>query len=205
MTRPAEHWHILLVDDDPVDRKVFCRMVLQQKLPYDVQEVASCQEARDVLGTKPFDLALMDYELVDGTGVDLLPDFLAAGVPVVMLTGAGTEEIAARSMRVGASDYIIKDGEGQYLRTIPMTIKNVIARSRAEKERDRLLVELKQAVDTIQNLRGLLPICATCKKIRNDRGYWQSVESYVTEHSQAEFTHSICPECHNMYVAELES
>ena len=59
----------------------------------------------------------------------------------------------------------------------------------------KLIGELTEALGNIKTLRGLLPICASCKKIRDDRGYWQKVESYISEHTQAEFTHGICPEC----------
>jgi hypothetical protein len=58
-----------------------------------------------------------------------------------------------------------------------------------------LIVELQDAVGKIKTLNGLLPICAHCKKIRDDKGYWKQIESYIIEHSEAEFSHGICPEC----------
>ena len=63
------------------------------------------------------------------------------------------------------------------------------------RQRTRLITELRVALEGIKTLRGLIPICAQCKKIRNDEGYWQQVESYVGEHSEAEFTHGLCPGC----------
>ena len=74
-------------------------------------------------------------------------------------------------------------------------LREVTDRKQAEAERERLIAELRQALRDIKNLRGLLPICASCKKIRDDQGYWQSLEQYVTEHSEAQFTHGLCPEC----------
>ena len=65
----------------------------------------------------------------------------------------------------------------------------------AEEEREKLIVKLQDALENIKTLRGLLPMCAWCKKIRDDKGYWQKVEDYVREHSDATFTHGICPEC----------
>ncbi|MFZ1987390.1 MAG: hypothetical protein WAU91_23475 [Desulfatitalea sp.] len=62
-------------------------------------------------------------------------------------------------------------------------------------EKDRLIVELKGALSKVKTLSGLLPICASCKKIRDDKGYWNQIESYIHGHSEAEFSHSICPEC----------
>jgi hypothetical protein len=66
---------------------------------------------------------------------------------------------------------------------------------RAEEEREKLIAELKDALASIKTLKGMLPICASCKKIRDDKGYWSQIEAYVHEHSEAEFTHAICPEC----------
>lgn len=62
-------------------------------------------------------------------------------------------------------------------------------------ERDKLVAEIQDALDNIKTLRGLLPVCAYCKKVRNDKGYWEQIEGYLSEHSQAEFTHGVCPEC----------
>lgn len=62
-------------------------------------------------------------------------------------------------------------------------------------ERDRLVVKLQDALAHVKTLRGLFPVCAYCKKVRNDRGYWEQIEEYIANHSQAEFTHGVCPEC----------
>ncbi len=69
------------------------------------------------------------------------------------------------------------------------------SRKRAEIEKDKLIVELKEALDKVKTLSGLLPICASCKKIRDDKGYWNQMESYIQSHSNAEFSHGICPDC----------
>jgi PAS domain-containing protein len=68
-------------------------------------------------------------------------------------------------------------------------------RKRAEKEKEKLIEELQEAFNNIKTLRGLIPICAWCKKVRDDRGYWKQVEDYIREHSDADFTHGICSEC----------
>jgi len=74
-------------------------------------------------------------------------------------------------------------------------VRDVSSRKSAEREREKLIFELRDALSNIKMLRGLLPMCAWCKKIRDDKGYWKQVETYITEHSDAEFTHGICPEC----------
>jgi PAS domain S-box-containing protein len=75
------------------------------------------------------------------------------------------------------------------------SINDISEHKRLEAERDRLSSGLREAMGKVRQLSGLLPICASCKKIRDDRGYWQQIEAYVRDHSEAEFSHSICPDC----------
>ena len=72
---------------------------------------------------------------------------------------------------------------------------DITERKQAENERERLIYELKQALTKVKTLSGMLPICASCKKIRDDKGYWNQIETYIKNHSEADFTHSICPDC----------
>jgi PAS domain S-box-containing protein len=74
-------------------------------------------------------------------------------------------------------------------------VKDITERKLAEEERDKLIVEIQEALAKVKHLSGLLPICASCKKIRNDKGFWEQVETYISEHSEALFSHAICPEC----------
>ena len=76
-------------------------------------------------------------------------------------------------------------------------------RKRAEEERERLIGKLQEALAKVKTLSGLLPICASCKRIRNDQGYWQQIEAYIRDHSEAEFSHSVCPECSEKLYPEL--
>jgi PAS domain S-box-containing protein len=73
--------------------------------------------------------------------------------------------------------------------------RDITDRKQAEKERERLIEELKTALAEINTLRGLLPICSNCKKIRDDAGKWEQIEVYISKHSEAEFTHGLCPDC----------
>jgi len=73
--------------------------------------------------------------------------------------------------------------------------RDVSARKSMEAERERLIGDLQAALDNIKTLTGLIPICAGCKQIRDDQGYWQCVEQFVQERSDAQFSHSMCPEC----------
>ena len=82
--------------------------------------------------------------------------------------------------------------------------RDVTDRKRIELEREKLIADLQAAITDIKTLRGLLPICASCKKIRDDSGYWQHLEHYVSEHSEAQFSHSLCPECIAKLYPELD-
>ena len=75
------------------------------------------------------------------------------------------------------------------------SLRDITDRKQLEEERERLIVELQGALAKIKRLSGLLPICSSCKKIRDDQGYWQQVEVYLWDHSEAEFTHGLCPDC----------
>jgi PAS domain S-box-containing protein len=86
------------------------------------------------------------------------------------------------------------DAEGAVVGAIE-TLRDITASKLAEQDRDKLIAELKEALAKVRTLSGMLPICASCKKIRDDKGYWNQIESYISKHSEAVFSHGICPEC----------
>jgi len=88
----------------------------------------------------------------------------------------------------------IRDRDGRVMGASTVA-RDITQRKAEEQERLRLIQELTDALTQVKTLSGLLPICASCKKIRNDNGYWEAVETYISEHSDADFTHGICPEC----------
>ncbi len=89
-------------------------------------------------------------------------------------------------------------------RELTLAQKEIERRKRAEREREELIGDLKAALSEVKTLRGFLPICAYCKKIRDDAGYWQKIEMYIQQRSEAQFTHGICPECAKMLYTEFE-
>jgi PAS domain S-box-containing protein len=129
---PEERIKILLLDDDEIDRLAVQRYVEREQLPYDLETASSIAEARRRLIQKRYDLVLLDYQLPDGTGLEVLAD--VRDMPAIFITGSGDEKIAAKAMRQGAYDYLIKDPERNYLIVLPVTIKNVLDRKRAEKD-----------------------------------------------------------------------
>ena len=89
--------------------------------------------------------------------------------------------------------FVLRDGDGTK-RLAGLSI-DITERKRAEQERERLVGELQEALAQVKALKGFIPICASCKNIRDDEGYWQQIESYLCEHTDLEFTHGICPAC----------
>ena len=92
-------------------------------------------------------------------------------------------DMTATIMRWHSTDYVV------------LSLRDVTERILREQERERLLHELQEAMSRVQTLSGLLPICASCKAVRDDQGYWNQIEAYIRDHSEAEFSHGICPDC----------
>ncbi|MBW2466706.1 MAG: PAS domain-containing protein, partial [Deltaproteobacteria bacterium] len=99
--------------------------------------------------------------------------------------------------------YPIFGEDGELLHMIEYAI-DISQRRIVEEEKEELISKLQEALEKVKLLRGLIPICASCKKIRDDKGYWKQIESYIRDHSEAEFTHSICPDCYKQQMEELE-
>ncbi len=118
---------------------------------------------------------------------------------VLMVTAQNRPEDLKMVLEAGADDYIAKPIEaaliGVQLAVAERRVEQLELPKAAEADRERYIVELKNATTKITALQGLLPICSSCKKIRHDNGYWQQIEDYVGQHSGADFTHGICPEC----------
>lgn len=89
---------------------------------------------------------------------------------------------------------LLRDSRGRIKGRL-ILIRDITRRKTAEAEKERLYTELKASMEQTRKLQGLLPICAHCKNIRDDEGYWHQVDDYVTRHSDATFSHGICPDC----------
>jgi response regulator of citrate/malate metabolism len=119
-------------------------------------------------------------------------------LPFIFVTGAMGEETTIATFECGATDYVLKNHLDNLAHAVRRAMREAEERARrkeAEAERERLIHALKAALANVKVLHGLLPICASCKMIRDDHGYWNQLELYLQEHSDATFTHSLCPEC----------
>jgi len=88
----------------------------------------------------------------------------------------------------------VKDEKGRVTSVICIS-KDITERKKIEQEREKLILDLRGAMAKIRTLSGMFPICAGCKRIRNDQGYWTQIETYLRDHSDAEFSHGLCPDC----------
>lgn len=135
---------ILIVEDDLVDQIAFDRFAQAEELPYEYVFAGSVKEASEILDREKFDVVLLDYKLGDGTAFDLFEKLKET--PFIIVTGTGHEEMAVRAMKAGAYDYIIKDMDGYYLKTLPMTVENALKRKQAEEELLRYRKHLEDLV-----------------------------------------------------------
>jgi PAS domain S-box-containing protein len=117
-------YKILLVEDDKLDQMAFTRMVEHKELPYDCTVAGSVAQARDILKSERFDIVISDYSLGDGTAFDVMD--LVKNTPVILVTGAGDEELAVTAWKAGVHDYLIKDHERNYLKAISKTVDNAV-------------------------------------------------------------------------------
>jgi len=150
-------YKVLLIEDDKIDQTAFKQLVEDEKLPYDCTIAGSVSEANSILGADTFDIAIIDYVLGDGTAFDIFDSI--KDIPFIIATGAGDEGVAVRAMKAGASDYLIKDHERNYLKVLPVSVENVVKGKETEeklKTYDRLKNEL--AVTVSQELRTSLGI-----------------------------------------------
>ncbi|OHB62176.1 MAG: hypothetical protein A2167_01695 [Planctomycetes bacterium RBG_13_46_10] len=142
-----EMYKVLMIEDDKLDQLAFERLVETEKLHYEYNIVSSVEMASDILRRQKFDIVISDYLLGDGTAFDLLD--LVKNTPVIVVTGIGNEEVAVNAWRAGAYDYLAKDKEGSYLKTLPITVENAINHKRAEGNLQLLSGAIMSTVDSV--------------------------------------------------------
>ncbi|MFP4445323.1 MAG: PleD family two-component system response regulator [Desulfosudaceae bacterium] len=194
---------ILVVDDEPTIRLVTARIL--RKAGYKVMEADSGESCLDMVRDTRPDLVVLDIVLPGINGYEVCrrikEDKCLQGIYVLLLSGKRTEsDDQSEGLEIGADGYVARPiSNREFLARIQAMVRII----RAERERDRLIGELRKALDNIKTLRGLLPICCYCKKIRDDRGYWSQLEVYIQSHSEADFSHGICPECMEKFHPEV--
>ncbi len=141
-------------------------------------------------------LILLDVMLPDLDGFTALERLRAdppmADVPVIFVTARNEREDRIRGFGVGGVDYVAKPFDAAEVRARVRT--HIALRTALEAQR-KLNDELKEALEKVRSLEGIIPICARCKSVRSDQGYWTQVERYLAEHTNATFSHGLCPDC----------
>jgi DNA-binding NtrC family response regulator len=183
---------IMVIDDDPNLRKSLAD-ILRLK-GYETVSAENGMEGLALLQHNPVCLALIDIGLPDISGVEVLKRIKAdfPSTEVIILTGNATLDSAIEAANGGAFSYLIKPYD---INQLMLNIRRAVEKRQAEEDRERLILELKAALAKVKQLEGIIPICSYCKKIRDDKESWQQLESYITNHSEAFFSHGICPEC----------
>jgi CheY-like chemotaxis protein len=154
------------------------------------------------------DIILMDIDMPHMDGIQASQLIQAScPTPVVVLTAHEPTDLVKRASLAGVGAYLVKPPTAPEIEraiTIAMArFADLMELRRLNAELAIRNQELQEALAKVTTLRGLLPICASCKKIRDDQGYWQQVEVYVRDHSEAEFSHCLCPDCARKLYPEL--
>jgi len=184
---------ILIVEDEAI-----IAADLQRRLTlmgYEVVGMAASGEVAVRLArTLEPELVLMDINLqgeMDGTqAAHQLHAELQ--LPVVYLTASSDVSVVGRAKLTDAFGYVLKPLDE---RVLQITVEMALYKYQMERDRSKLIAELREALAKVKVLSGLLPICASCKNIRDEEGYWHRVEEYIRDHSDAHFSHSVCPTC----------
>jgi len=196
---------ILVAEDQTVSRHILAANL--RKWGYDVIAVENGSRAWDALQAEGApQLAILDWLMPGMDGIDICREIRkspgARPVYLILLTARRGQEDKIHGLQAGADDYITKPFDREELRARVQVGIRVLELQGALAQRVR---QLEEALSRVKTLQGLLPICSYCKKIRNDRNYWQQVDAYISDHSEAQFSHGICPECYAVFVQpELE-
>jgi len=187
---------VLLIEDDPADTQLIMEILREEpKNAMEILHVSNLASGLETLERGGIDVVLLDLTLPDSSGHNTFA-MLAKHVPtipVIVLTGMDDKEMAIRIVQEGAQDYLVKSLVDYTM--LARSIRYSIERKRTLLEKDQLIGQLRETLADVKTLSGLLPICASCKHIRDDKGYWHQVEAYIQQHSSAVFTHGLCPQC----------
>ena len=187
---------LLFVEDEPnyitVMQKILKRIFSQQ---VEVTSTDTVADAIELLKQRDYDLLLLDLQLPDSRGIETVArvNEHAESAAIVVLTAHVGEALGLEAVRRGAQDYLVKGAFDEKL--LSRVLRYAIERKRMTLEKADIIRKLEEALGNVKALKGLLSICAYCKSIRNDDGYWNSIEDYIEEISEARFSHGICPSC----------
>ena len=190
--------NVLLIDGNPEGTGLIPNIIRETGDEVLTLEHVDClADGLECFNLREIDVILLDLGLQDdrsGINTFIRVCYNVLKVPVIVLNDYDDEMIERNMMQSRAQDYLIKDQIESKL--LVRSIRHAI-------ERQRVIYELQEPYDKSEMLQGLLPICASCKKIRDNDGYWNEIEDYIRDRSEADFTHGCCPECAQKYYPEF--
>jgi phosphoserine phosphatase RsbU/P len=194
---------ILIAEDDVTSRTLLAAVL--RKGGHEVVAACDGAEAWEVLQRPDAPrLAILDWMMPGLDGIEVVRRVRAVDTDrppyIIMLTTRNERIDIIQGLRAGADDYLIKPWDAEELHArIEVGCRMISLQERLAKK----VRELQEAFDQVKTLEGIIPICSHCKKIRDDRNYWQQVEDYVGSRSEAQFSHSICPACMSKHYPEF--
>jgi len=196
---------VLIAEDDSTSRRLL--RALLAKRGYETRLACDGDEAWRILNEpdRPT-IAILDWMMPGCDGIEVCRRVRAALPPIplyiMLLTAKGRAEDIVAALESGADDHVAKPYDREELLARLRVGERIIGLQNALVQRIR---DLQEAISEIKTLQGLLPICSYCKRVRDDQNYWGQIEGYISKHSEARFSHGICPECYERIVKpELE-
>lgn len=185
---------ILIAEDDPVSRCLLEATLI--KLGFEVTVTSDGHQAWEALQRDAPPIAILDWMMPGIDGIELCRRARTIQSPtptyLILLTAKSDKGDIVQGLDAGADDYVTKPFDRRELRA---RINVGLRVSELQRNVADRIADLEAALTRVKQLHGLLPICSYCKKVRDDKNYWQQVDSYISKHSEVEFSHSICPTC----------
>lgn len=201
---------ILIVDDEPVNIWLLEKALMGN---YEICTAGNGIDAIRQINTKAPDMVLLDIMLPDMSGFDVCriikADEQLSAIQIIFLTAMDSITAELEGLQIGGIDYITKPIN---IELVKLRVSNHLDLKRQHKiisgQRDLLArqkEELEASLARIKRLEGIIPICSYCKKIRDDNSTWNQLEHYISDHSEAVFSHGMCPECAKVQMRILEN
>ncbi|HHL71775.1 MAG TPA: response regulator transcription factor [Bacteroidetes bacterium] len=190
---------ILVAEDDYASRRLLEVMLL--RWGYHVKTATNGADALEIIAAQETPLlVLLDWMMPEMSGPEVcvgVRKMDITGMYIILLTGKDRKEDIIIGLNSGADDYITKPFHKEELKARLQVGERIISLQQTLAQR---VADLEHALKHVDQLRQLLPICAYCKRIRDDKNYWSQLEEYFAEHTNTEFSHSICPDCFEKHV-----
>jgi len=198
---------VLYVEDEPITRSAVARM-LKRRVEI-LYEAENGKEGLELFKQNRPNIVISDIRMPVMDGIEMAKEIklLDKNSKIILTTAHSDASILLDSIEVGVDKYILKplDMDALYA-AMDQCAETVMLERQIQQqniEKDQLIVKLQEALENVKKLSGLIPICSNCKKIRNDEGYWKQIEGYISEHSEARFSHGICPDCAKKIYSEF--